>query len=223
MKLVHADLLLDIEIGECLPAVLVLENPKIMTQVVEELYNQCDSGDGQFILSEERKELPLEKAAEIIIDPFAIDFHNKKIQNKLFGEMTEASIGYSEEQARIQSLIIDYLDKIIQEIPYDMVSSDLILEPLQIFKMLNVRIEPQCESLLERLIEYTKIMTRIMRKDLLILVNTGGFLTKEELASFAKMCAYQKMKILFIENVERCFNFPVRTYIIDIDKCLIVK
>ena len=41
MKLVNAELLLDIDIDENKPSVLVIENPKIMTGVVEQLYEQC--------------------------------------------------------------------------------------------------------------------------------------------------------------------------------------
>ena len=38
MKLVNAELLLDIDIDENRPTVLVIENQKIMTEVVEQLY-----------------------------------------------------------------------------------------------------------------------------------------------------------------------------------------
>ena len=59
MKLVNAELLLDIDIDENKPSVLVIENPKIMTGVVEQLYEQCLIGEGDFVLSDDNRQLPM--------------------------------------------------------------------------------------------------------------------------------------------------------------------
>ena len=90
MRLANAELILSINIEENIPAVLVIENQKIMTEVVEQLYVLCDSGEGDFVLSDSGKQLSLAKTAEIIINPFSIDFNSRKIQNKLYSELLDA-------------------------------------------------------------------------------------------------------------------------------------
>ena len=78
MKLVNSKIFLEIDIYENKPAVLVLENPEIMTEVVEGLYHQYNGVDGGFVLVENEKICSLEKSAEIIINPFSINFNAKK-------------------------------------------------------------------------------------------------------------------------------------------------
>ena len=70
MKLVNAELFLNINIEENKPVVLTIENPKVMAEVVGQLYELYNSGEGDFILSEDGKELPFERTTEIIINPF---------------------------------------------------------------------------------------------------------------------------------------------------------
>ena len=223
MRLVNAEMVLSIEIEENTPAILVIENQKVMAEAVEQLYELCNSGEGDFVLSDADKQLSIEKAAEIIINPFSIDFNARKIQNKLYGELLEAESYYVEEKAYIQTLIIDYLDKLIHMAPYEMISNEIEVDTMKLFKMLDVRIEPQCNSLLERLVEYTKVISRLLRKKLIIFVDICNYLDPDEIVSLYEICSYHKILLLFIESHEQCFQFCVKTYIVDRDKCLIVK
>ena len=223
MRLVNAEMVLSIDIEENEPAILVIENQKVMAEVVEQLYELCNSEEGDFVLSDAGKQLSFEKATEMIINPFSIDFNARKIQNKLYSELLEAEASYIEEKAHIQTLVIDYLDKLTHKAPYEMISSDLEVDTMKLFKMLDVRIEPQCNSLLERLVEYTKVLSRLLRKKLIIFVNICNYLDSDEIESLYEICSYQKIMVLFIESCEQCFQIPAKTYIIDKDKCLIVK
>ena len=191
MKLVNAELFLEIDIQENMPAVLVLESPDMMTQVVRELYDISSGGDGDFVLSLDNKVLSIEKTAELIINPFSVDFNSKKIQSKLYEELLEGSNIYVEEKAAIQSLIIDYLDKLTLNVSYEMVTSNIELDLLRLFKMYDVRLEPQCNSILETLIEYTKVLSRLLRKKFLILINICNYLDVYAVKELAHMCAYQ--------------------------------
>ena len=181
MKLVNAELFLNINIEENKPVVLTIENPKAMAEVVGQLYELYNSGEGDFILSEDGKELPFERTTEIIINPFLIDFNSRKVQSKLYSELLNAEASYVEEKALIQALIIEYLDKLTQNVPYEMISNDLDLDSMKLFKMFEVRIEAQCNSLLEKLVEYTKILSRLLRKRLLVFVSISSYLDTNEL------------------------------------------
>ena len=223
MKLVNAELFLNINIEENKPAVLTIENPKVMTEVIGQLYELCNSGEGDFVLSEGGKQLSFERTTEIIINPFRIDFNSRKVQSKLYSELLDAEINYVEEKAIIQSLIIEYLDKLTQNVPYEMISNDLDLDSMKLFKMFEVRIEAQCNSLLERLVEYTKILSRLLRKRLLVFVSISSYLDTNELNALYEICNYNKMKVLLIESHELYLPFHTKTYIIDKDNCMIMK
>ena len=223
MKLVNAELFLDIDIEENKPTVLTIENAMIMTDVVGQLCELCNSGEGDFVLSEDGKQLSFEKATEIIINPFLIDYNSRKIQSKLYSELLEAEASYVEEKALIQTLIIEYLDRLIQNVPYEMISNELDLDSMKLFKMFDVRIEPQCNSLLEQLVEYTKILSRLLKKKFLVLVSISNYLDVNELSALYTICNYNKMKMLLIERHELYLPFNTKTYIIDKDKCMIMK
>ena len=47
MKLVNAKWMLDIDIDENIPAILVLENCDAMAEIVEDLYNLCLNEEGK--------------------------------------------------------------------------------------------------------------------------------------------------------------------------------
>ena len=223
MKLLNADLFLEIQIEENKPALLVIENPSIMANVVEGLFALCNGEAGDFILTDGKNELKFNKMAEIIVNPFAVDFNSRQIQNKLYSEMLLVGNNYEEEKAQIQTLIINYLDMIIHDIPYEMITGNDFLDLQRLFKMYEIRLEPECETLVEQLSEYSKVMARLLKKELLILTNICSYLSESDINSFVKMCSYQKIKMLFIENREQNFLFPVRTYIIDTDKCMIIR
>ena len=146
MKLVNADWMLDIAIDENVPAILVLENSEAMAEIVEDLYNLCLNGEGNSVLSDGLKALSFEKSAELIINPFAIDFNSKKIQSRLYGELLEATELYVEERAELQTRIIDYLDKLSYHVPYEMITNEMDLDLLKMFKAFDVRLDPQCNA-----------------------------------------------------------------------------
>ena len=220
MKLVNAKWMLDIDIKENIPAILVLENCDAMTEIVEDLYNLCLIGEGNSVLSDGFKVLPIDKMAEVIVNPFSIDFNSKRIQSKLYSELLEATDLYVEEKAEIQTRIIDYLDKLSYHVPYDMITNEMDLDLLRLFRMFEVRLDPQCNTLLERLVEYIKIQSRLLNKKLVIFVSVFSYLDGYAIQELAETCEYHKMGIIFIESREPDIKIISRTYIIDNDKCI---
>lgn len=223
MKLVNAKWMLDIDIDENIPAILVLENCDAMAEIVEDLYNLCLNEEGNSVLSDGLKVFPIDKMVEVIVNPFSIDFNSKRIQSKLYSELLEATDLYVEEKAEIQTRIIDYLDKLSYHVPYDMITNEMDLDLLRLFKMFEVRLDPQCNTLLERLVEYIKIQSRLLNKRLVIFVNVFSYLDGYAIQELAEICEYHKMGIIFIESREPDIKIISRTYIIDKDKCIIIK
>ena len=135
--------------------------------------------------------------------------------------MVSADNKYISEKTEIQRLIIHYIDKLMDDVPYEMITSNLELDLIQLLKMYEVRVEPECSSLLEQLTEYVKIIARLLNRKLLILVNICSYLDIQSVEELIKMCEYVKLPVLLIENCERDLE-GCKTYIIDKDQCLII-
>ena len=118
-------------------------------------------------------------------------------------------------------------DKVVEficsKIEYSNVEYNLEYEWKSIFKLYNVRIGENYNSLCEKIEEYVKVLADILHIKLLILLNIKEYLTKEEIDNLQKICFYKKIFLLLIESEERFVLDNEKTFIIDKDRCLIVK
>ena len=73
-----------IEIKEDSIVSLIVENPRCFAEIVKDIYTQAKGGDGEFLLSERDKAVRIEKNMEVVINPFGIDFNDRKILNRLY-------------------------------------------------------------------------------------------------------------------------------------------
>lgn len=223
MKLTNAKFDLIIDMRENKVDVLVIENATIMSEIVEELYKQSSGEEGNFILSENNKDLKFEKNFALIINPFAVDFNDKKIINKLFSELSAIGNEFVVEKMQINSEIGQLLEKIISDAQYNNISYNLDFDWNNLFKLYGVKIEYECDTLLEKMIGYIKIVSGLCSIKAMCLVNIKSFLNNEEIKQLYEMAFYYKIQLLLIESCERN-NIPDENiYIIDKDRCLIIK
>ena len=222
MKLVNSKYNLDIEFEENISNTLVLENKQHMIDVIQNLILQLKGDEGDFVLSSE-KNVKFDKVVEFITNPFEIDFNNKKIATKLFEQLTAVASECVEEYNFINGKIVGTLDYIYSKIEYSNLEYNLEYEWKSIFKLYNVRIGENYNSLYEKIEEYVKVLADILHIKLLIFLNIKENLTEEEIDNLQKICFYKKIFLLLIESEERFVLDNEKTFIIDKDRCLIVK
>ena len=218
MKLVNSKYNLDIEFEENISNTLVLENKQHMIDVIQNLILQLKGDEGDFVLSAE-KNVKFDKVVEFIANPFEIDFNNKKIVTKLFEQLIAVASECVEEYNFINGKIVGTLDDICSKIEYSNVEYNLEYEWKSIFKLYNVRIGENYNSLYEKV----KVLADILHIKLLIFLNIKEYLTEEEINNLQKICFYKKIFLLLIESEERFALDNEKTFIIDKDRCLIVK
>lgn len=223
MKLVYTKYQLKLELKENIVNIVIVENSSIYTELIWDLYKQCNGEGGGFILSEENKELKIPTNIELCIDPFSIDFNNRKILNKLYQELEEIGKNYTYEKSMINSKIVTYLDKIIFQSKYNNLVSNLDIDWISLFKIYDVKLDKTYMSILEKLIEYIKILINICNISILCLVNIKSYLTDLEIQQLYEMVFYYKIKLILIESSERRYNEYEKVLIIDQDMCLIYK
>lgn len=149
MKLVNSKYNLDIEFEENISNTLVLENKQHMIDVIQNLILQLKGDEGDFVLSSE-KNVKFDKVVEFITNPFEIDFNNKKIATKLFEQLTAVASECVEEYNFINGKIVGTLDDICSKIEYSNLEYNLEYEWKSIFKLYNVRIGENYNSLCKK-------------------------------------------------------------------------
>ena len=83
MKLVHPNWEHQIKFIDGGVTLLVIENPITLREYIMELYNQIDTDDGRFCLSENNKLIKLASVGSVIINPLDLSCFDKEISNSL--------------------------------------------------------------------------------------------------------------------------------------------
>lgn len=221
MRIINAKEGIDVLIDNT-ATTIVIERPGKFSSLVTELYNQINGDDGEFILSENNSEISLEKTAEIVFSPIAINLNDRRFISKLYADLLTNSNQYEKEQLEINSQAINLMDGLISNCPYFSVEYDTDFDLSKLLKLYDVRICRENESLAAKVIEYIKLCSRLLKKKMLVFINIRSYLTSDELKEIVKMCEYHNIDIIFIENQEpnHCF-FDEKRYIIDKDDCII--
>lgn len=223
MKLTHTELekQLVFETGKAVE--WIIESPASFSKYVRDLYEIMQDNEGKFTLSDEDEIIDFQKYAELIIDPFLLDFHNRQIQKKLYAELQNLAVGsefYLQTQ-ELKSQIQKYFIDLEYASGYDLEIADEI-DLRAIFKAVGIQLDGgNEETLFERIAIYIKIMAELLKKKLVILVNSRSYLTSDQIDQIAELCMYSEVALLLIENVQRDFSKKRNYCIIDCDECCI--
>lgn len=223
MKLTNSKYNFEFEFKENQAYSLVIENPESMSDIIGSLFAAISGEENDFVLWEGTKQLSLDKYSEIIMDFFNIDFNSKKIINALYSGLNNIMEDEDITKALINKNIVDALEIALLKVPYESISYNLDFEWKDLFKFYNVRIDSECNTLEEKLIEYIKLIVDFCGKRLLVLVNAHGYLSRDSIRNIHEMAFYEKMNVLMIENHEYEQETYEKIVIIDKDNCIISK
>lgn len=220
MKFVHPELEEQIEIGNYSVCEWIIESPELFSRFVTELFGQIDGHEGAFVLSEKDKEMPLSKYAEIIFNPLSVQVNDKKVQTKLYAELSELAFGSELYMQTMEMLgmLQSYFWKLEEQSLYELAIDDNIDINL-VFKCLGIKVEDSTEDFFTTLLQYIKVQAEIMKKKLLIFVNLRSFINEQQLIELSKAAIYNEIEILLIENKQRDCSPERKRYIIDDDGC----
>lgn len=223
MKLTHTELEKQLVFETDKAVEWIIESPASFSKYIRDLYEIMQDNEGKFTLSDEDEIIDFQKYAELIIDPFLLDFHNRQIQKKLYVELQKLAVGsefYLQTQ-ELKSQIQKYFIDLEYASGYDLEIADEIDLPA-IFKAVGIQLDGgNEETLFERIAIYIKIMAELLKKKLVILVNSRSYLTSDQIDQIAELCMYSEVALLLIENVQRDFSKKRNYCIIDCDECCI--
>lgn len=223
MKLIHPDFPYRIEFAENQVQTLVLENPKILSNYLAELFLQVDGGDGKWILSEKEKIFSIQKKCQIIIDPFCLDFNQRKLINTLYERIEKETLSTEIllEWNKLYPNMMNIVEKMINRFDYNLSYNDDI-EIKDFLKLMNLKFEDKSDNLAEKLIDYMCLLNEVIGISLFVFVNIKSYLDEEETKHLFKQAFYKKIQILLIENCVRPLKYAgEKVTIIDKDCCVI--
>ena len=220
MKLVHADFSRQIEIKQQSAAQWVIESPVLFARYLHELYWQWEGHDGNFVLVEDNKELDVAKSVEIVINPFAVNFQDKRIVNKLYQELQAIAVGETMYQQTTELIhrLQQYFFELEQQSPY-MLSMNQTIDIGAILKALGVQLECEDNSFLENIHLYIRILAELLGKKLIIFMQIGRYFTPEQRLQLQETAEHHDICLLFIETQEVDYANNIPRYIIDVDGC----
>jgi CRISPR type II-A/NMEMI-associated protein Csn2 len=223
VKLVHPDFFFQIELPENKVPVLVFESPSKFLEFVSQIKGQVNGDNGEWVLSENGKELNLAKTCEVIIDVFALDINQKKMVTSLYNHLEKDIFNCDllSEWNSIYSVLANFSEKTFDLIQYNLKYRDSI-EIKDFFKFMNISFEDSSDNVLEKILNYMELASEIMGIRLFILCNIKSYLDYKQLTYLYEQAFYKKYHLLLIEShcsVEK--NNIENTIIIDQDNCII--
>lgn len=221
MKFSYSTYGIEFELKENQIYVLTLENTKVMTEMVQDLWKQYQGEDGEIALIKEGSRVKIDKNVEVIFNPVTVSCNNRKVISKLFKDISSiAEEEMYEKTLELNSEIIAYMDKLTEKVPYPLRNS-IDLDLMGLFKLYNLEIEEEYDSLAEQLVNYFKIMRQICGIQVFICMNLKLFFNPSELQVIYQDVFLEKIILIDIEGKYSEGLFCEKNWIVDENLCII--
>ena len=221
MKLIYKAYNLGMALSENQITVLSVENPKAYSSILCDIWNQTQGGEGGFILSKEGELRNIAKEVDCIFNPFALDFNGKRVINRLYQELQEqANTALMNESISLNGSIVAYLDELSRQVPYAL-EYDLDFDIVGLMKLYNVKMECFGECLLEKIVEYLRVMSHVCGMKNYVFVGLKQCLTVEELKQLYEFVFCEKINLIIIEYIHSAPISGEKGWILDRDLCII--
>ena len=201
---------------------IVFENKKYYRENILELIRQHKGYEGSFILSDNNKEVSFDKNSYFISDLFNIDINNKKILNKINGELLKIVTDDIAEYNKITSYIREYFETLVFSNNIDLEYNDEI-EANSLLKLGDFKIQFEESNYLEKLIKFLKVLVELCNIKVIFIVGLYRVFSVKEVEKIYKEVCLNKINIINIESEQQntkksdCYNELV--YIFDKDNC----
>lgn len=199
---------------------IIIENQSLMRSMLTDVWNQVDGLDGLSIISEDDKQLPINKYIEVIDRFIPFNINRKSLLTKITSEIEKRALepDYYAETTELLSKI----EKLLMDVSYELSNIDIVFENITVsslIKFSGVSINEEYESLGEKLVDYMELVTEYDRRKLFLFVGLRSYLSDSELDLFVDTVRRRGYEVVLIEAVERIAINGIKRYIIDNDLC----
>lgn len=219
MKLVHPKITGILELSEQQINTLVIESPRLLYELVNDIKKQLENLDGEAVLSINNEPVGFYKNAEMITDILSFELNNRKILTKILSAMEKCSLEdvYYEETQKMMSQIEAYINELCLNFEADIICENISFQHL--LKAAGISVADDYERLIDRIYAYMELIREFEGDRLFIFVNLGSFVEQKELQEFADTVIGHSYKVLLIDSCDFKRLQNENRLIIDSDLC----
>ena len=187
--------------------VLQIQNKKLFAKMVSSFNNMCKGlsveCDEVITLLEQDEIVDFTKNVLFVVDFLNFDFNQRRIQTVLYQYIDKIIKLEPEILSNINnlqdSIHIEFMS-IMEEFPFEILcKKDSSI--LDILKMYGIRIKANVdEKIIEKLFKLVELVQCLDLAKLIILVNVKQYLDSDEIVEFYKYCVYNYVKLLVLER-----------------------
>ena len=187
--------------------VLQIQNKKLFVKMVSSFNNMCKGlsveCDEVITLLEQDEIVDFTKNVLFVVDFLNFDFNQRRIQTVLYQYIDKIIKLEPEILSNINnlqdSIHIEFMS-IMEEFPFEILcKKDSSI--LDILKMYGIRIKANVdEKIIEKLFKLVELVQCLDLAKLIILVNVKQYLDSDEIVEFYKYCVYNNVKLLVLER-----------------------
>ena len=201
--------------------ILVLESGALFTKIVQELSSQLNSMEGDFVFSQDFNPMSMGKNVELITDVFSMDINSRKIMGKIMDELCALSVNEDNYMKTLEfkQMLTAYIEPLLMDCDYSL-THDADIDLNQLFKSLKIETKTESGSMVDFLVEYFAIATKLLKIKCFVVVNLKSFLAQEELHLLYQEIMYKKYSVLLLESHAKEYILPCeKIRVMDKDLC----
>lgn len=220
MKIIHCEHNIEVNFDYGEIRSIIIENPRILDSFVLGLYNSTSRKEDKVYILDNFEKIEFAKLVDLVFSPLELTYEKKDIQKKLLQnileEITESDISYRFSEICSSFLENIYEVKINSEYEIDF---DENLEMQKLIKCFDIHLKEPIGSFVERIVEYISVMSKLMGKQIFILVGCAHYIDNDEYKLLQKHVAHENVAVLTVEGRQNTLKNPGNQYIMDVDLC----
>lgn len=219
MKFAHPQLDNVLTVGDAYISTLVIEQPRFFREILQDVDEQLSGGKGKAVLSSNGVILPFARHAEIIDGFLHFQIGRKPLLTKLVNRL-EALATDGENYFRTAQLTAElekYITELSMDLPCGIYCSKMSFSG--ILRAVGIDIVDDCESDLERLLDYMELTRELEHERLFILVNLRSYYADAEVEAFFTSAIAHGFLVLPVDSVSRPLLKNERRVTVDDDLC----
>lgn len=201
---------------------VIIENKRLFTDIITDLYNQKDGFEGKTVISENHVPIQISKKVDIIDKFIPFQLNTKSIVNGIASALEKCAV--NEENisrtlsliAQTESFLLDLAFEFPCSISFDNISISSII------KYSGINVESELNSISEKVCEYMELVTEFEKRKMFVTVNMRSFVEYDEMEKFAETAIMHGYDIIAIENCAYKKLKNESRLIIDEDLCEIM-
>ena len=199
--------------------VLTVEDVTVFSSLVRYFYMYTE--DVQVNIFDDKFKSLKESELMVVTDILGFDV-NSAAMLKLIHADIEKQLN---EKPEVKSMVEKLANTITELISYECLENELDLEYdeitiLELIKALGVQIETQSDTVFEKCFEILQVYNYLSKKRLLIFINVGAYLTKNEMEKLIEYIQLSNQVVLFLEP-KRLYDLT--QYVLDNDYFLMAE